>query len=102
MQQRRDQAQVAGHGRLQRQQREDALVDLQVAPVDAVVVGDHHFRQLDVLVLQRFHRAVELLDHDVQASERAVLQLQQLLLEVDAAGGGLGAVRVDRISRTFR
>ena len=31
-------AQVAGHRRLQREQREDPLVDLQVAPVDAVVV----------------------------------------------------------------
>ena len=41
VQQRGDEAQVAGHGRLERQQREDPLVDLQVAPVDAVVVGDH-------------------------------------------------------------
>ena len=43
--------QVAGHRRLQREQREDALVDLQVAPVEPVVVEDHDRGELDVLVL---------------------------------------------------
>ena len=84
MQQRGDQAQVAGHGRLQREQREDPLVHLQVAPVDAVVVGDHHLRELDVLVVQRLEHAVELLDDQVQAAERVGLELAQLLLEVRA------------------
>ena len=69
VQQRRDQAQVAGDGRLQGEQREDALVHLQVAPVDAVVVGDHHLRELDVLVAQRLEHAVELLDDQVEAAE---------------------------------
>ena len=70
VQQRRDEPQVARDGRLQREQREDALVDLQVAPVDAVVVGDHHLRELDVLVLERLEHAVELLDDQVEAAER--------------------------------
>ncbi len=50
VQQGRHHAQVAGHRGLKGEQREDALVDLQVAAVDAVVVGDHHARQLYVLV----------------------------------------------------
>ncbi len=70
VQQRRHQPQVAGDRRLQRQQREDALVDLQVAAVDAVVVGDHHLRELDVLVLQRLEHAVELLDDQIEPAER--------------------------------
>ena len=85
VQQRGDQAQVARDGRLQREQREDALVDLQVAPVDAVVVGDHHLRELDVLVVERLQHAVELLDDQVQAAERVLFELLQLLLEVRAA-----------------
>ena len=75
MQQRRDEPQVAGHRRLQREQREDALVDLQVAPVDAIVVGDHHLRELDVLVRERLEDAIELFDDHVQAAERTVLEL---------------------------
>ncbi len=74
VQQRRHEPQVAGDGRLQREQREDALVDLEVAPVDAVVVGDHHLRELDVLVLERLEHAVELLDDQVQAAERVLLE----------------------------
>ena len=85
VQQRGDEPQVAGHRRLQREQREDPLVDLQVAPVDAVVVGDHHLRQLDVLVGERLEHAVELLDDQVEAAERAGLELAQLGLEVRAA-----------------
>ena len=57
-------------GAWQRQQREDPLVDLEVAAVDAVVVGDHHLGELDVLVLERLERAVELLDDHVEPAER--------------------------------
>ena len=38
---------------------QDPLVDLQVAAVDAVVVGDHQLGELDVLVLDRLERPVE-------------------------------------------
>ena len=66
VQQRRDEPQVAGDRRLQREQRQDALVDLEVAAVEAVVVGDDHRRQLDVLVLERLEHAVELVDDQVE------------------------------------
>ena len=58
-------------------------MDLQVAPVDAVVVVDDHRRQLDVLVQQGLEDAVELLDDDVDAAERPLLERDQLLLVAD-------------------
>ena len=116
MQQRGDEPQIARDGRLQGEQREDALVDLQVAPVDAVVVGDHHLGELDVLVAERLEHAVELLDDQVQAAERVGLEVAQLLLEVRASAGPGQRSRVERLcahrravrgpglpaSRTFR
>ncbi len=57
-------------------------MDLQIAPVDAVVVGDHHLGELDVLVVEGLQHAVQLLDDQVQPPERAPLELEQLLLEV--------------------
>ncbi len=88
MQQGGHEAQVSRHRRLQREQREDALVYLQVAPVDAIVIGDHHLGQLDVLVVERLEHAVELLDHDVDAAEGVLFERRQLFLEVDAAMRG--------------
>ena len=70
VQQRGDEPQVAGHRRLAGEQRQDALVDLEVAAVDAVVVGDDDRGELDVLVLERLERAVELLDDQVEPAER--------------------------------
>ena len=93
VQQRGDEAQVAGDGRLAGEQGEDPLVDLQVAAVDAVVVEDDHRCQLDVLVLQRLEHAVELLDDDVQATQRATLELGELGVEVMADVVGHGAIR---------
>src|SRR5437588_830116 len=68
--QRRDQPQVTRHGGLQCEQREDSLVHLQIAPVDPVVVGDHHLGELHVLVLERLEDAVQLLYDQIQPSER--------------------------------
>ena len=85
MEQRRDQAQVAGDRGLAREQREDPLVGLEIAAVDAVVVGDHDRRELDVLVGERLERAVELVEHDVDRAERAVLERAQLVLEMRPA-----------------
>ena len=62
VQQRGDEPQVAGDRRLAREHRQDPLVDLEVAAVDAVVVGDDDLGQLDVLVLERLGDAVELLE----------------------------------------
>ena len=75
-------------GRLQGEQREDPLVDLQVAPVDAVVVGDHHLGELDVLVVERLEHAVELLDDRCRARRgRAASSSLQLCLEVRRGRG---------------
>ena len=74
VQQRRDQPQVARHRRLARQQREDALMDLEIAAVEAVVVHDDHRGELDVLVLERLEHAVELLEDHVDPAERGLLE----------------------------
>ena len=84
MQQRRDGPQVAGDRRLQREQRQDPLVDLEEAAVDPVVVVDDDRRELDVLVLERLQRAVERRHHQVERAERLLLERAQLVLEVDA------------------
>ena len=60
VQQRGDDPQIAGHRRLPGEKREDALVDLEVAPVDPVVVGHDHADQLNMLVADRLEGAVEL------------------------------------------
>ena len=79
VQQRGDEPQVARHGRLARQQGEDALVDLEVAAVEAVVVEDHHRGELDVLVLERLEHAVELLDDHVDSAESGLLEELELV-----------------------
>ena len=71
VQQRRDQPQVRGDRGLSREQGQDFLVHLQVAAVDAVVVGHDQLGQLDVLVLDRLHSPVEGRGDHVQAFQRA-------------------------------
>jgi hypothetical protein len=66
-------------------------VDLEIAAVDAIVIGDDHLRQLDVLVLESLERAIELLDYQVQATQRPQLELSQLPLKVGAWTGLLSA-----------
>ena len=83
VQQGRDQAQVGRHRRLRGEQRDQALVHLQVAAVDPVVVGDHDLRQLDVLLLDRFQRAPERRRDQVEPAEAARLELLELLLVFD-------------------
>ena len=57
-------------------------MDLEGASVDSVVVGDHHPCQLDVLVFEQpLERAVERLDHHVEATEGVLLQLCQVFME---------------------
>ncbi len=53
---------------------------LQVAAVDAVVVGDDDLGQLDVLVLDRLQGAFQRRADQVEAAERARLEPLQLLL----------------------
>ena len=65
-------------------------MDLQVAAVDAVVVGDHHARQLHVLVPDGLQGAVHRVDDEVQPAQGGLLELGQLLLEVESALIGHG------------
>ena len=51
-------------------------MDLEVAAVDAVVIGDDHVRrQLHVLVADGFQGAVELPDDEVKAAQDLILEL---------------------------
>src|SRR5215217_6750827 len=74
VQQRGDRPQVAGHRRLQREEREDPLMHLEEAAVDPVVVVDDDRRQLDVLVLERLQRAVQRGDHEIERAEGLLLE----------------------------
>ena len=58
-------------------------MDLEVAAVDPVVVGDHDRRELDVAVVERLERAVERRDDEVERAERLLLEPRELLLEVE-------------------
>src|SRR4051812_9118980 len=80
--------QIARHWRLQCEQREDALVDLEIATVDSIIVLDDERRELDVLVMQRLDRAVERRRHEVERPERLLLEPVELVLEVLATTGG--------------
>ena len=62
---------------------------LQVAAVDAVVVGDDDLGQLDVLVLDRFERFLQRRRDQVEPVERAALELLQFLLVLDADDAGI-------------
>ena len=63
---------------------EQLLVHLEVAAVDAVVVGDHDLGELGVLVLDRLDRAAEGLGDHVEPPERALLERREVLLIIDA------------------
>src|SRR5579875_2760193 len=81
VQQRGDQPQLLGAGRRASEQLERPLVDLAVAAIEAVVVGDDDLRELDVLVVERLLSAVELRDDEVEASEDLGLEALQILAE---------------------
>ncbi len=58
MEDREQQAQVAGDRGLEREQRLDRGLDPEEEPVDLVVEGDHLIGELGVALLERPHRAV--------------------------------------------
>ena len=76
-----DDPQVGCNRRLQSEQCEHALVHLEVAAVEPVVVGDDQSGELDVLVLNGLERAVERRDDDVEAPKRLRLERFELLPE---------------------
>ena len=57
-------------------------MDLEVAAVDPIVVGDDHRGELDILVGDRLLRAVQLGDDQVQAAEHLMLELDEVLAEL--------------------
>ena len=65
-------------------------MDLEVAPVHAVVVGDHHLGELHVLVVEGLQHAVELLHHEVDAAEGVLFELAAA---VPGSGPACGARR---------
>ena len=84
-------------GRLEGEQREDALMDLEVAAVEPGVVGDDELARGSMSsVLERLQHAVELLDDEVEPAERRGLQLEDSRVEE------LRGPRASRISRTCR
>ena len=82
MQQRRDDPQVTRDRRLACEQRQDALVHLPIAPVDPLILGDDHLGQLDVVLADRFERAVQLLEHHAEALDRLALELPERFAEL--------------------
>jgi hypothetical protein len=66
--QRGDESQVPRDRGLKGEQREQALVDLDVASVDPVVVGDDDRGVVDVLVAERRKRSVELSGDQIEPS----------------------------------
>src|SRR4051812_20418243 len=75
MQQRGEQAQIAGNRALQRQQRQDLLLHRGAAIVDARVIGQDHGDELDVLVLERLNDAIEQREDEVERSQRELLDV---------------------------
>ena len=99
VQQGRDRPQIGRDRRLQGQQREDPLLDLEVAAVDAVVVMDDDRRELDVLVLERLERAVERRDDEIDPPERLMFEAAEFLLELLATCHSICSLRFSRTGR---
>jgi hypothetical protein len=73
VQQRRVDPQVTRERRLEGQQRQQALVHLDVACVDPGIVSDDDLGELDVMVAERLKRAVDLSHGEIEAPERLAL-----------------------------
>ncbi len=57
-------------------------MDFEVAAVHLVIVGNHHPRQLNVLVGDRLKHSIELADIEVEASERLFFELPEGFVEL--------------------
>jgi hypothetical protein len=57
-------------------------MNLAIAPVDPLVVADHHLRQHDVLSDDRFQRPGQRLQHHVEPPESLTLELLQIFTEL--------------------
>ncbi len=81
-----DRAQVDGHRLVERQQREAAVVDLDVQRVERLVAGEHALDQLAVAVDQALDREAHLLLGQAAHLEQAGLELLELFLKMPDAG----------------
>ena len=77
-------AEIDRDRRLAREQRLDAGLDLDVAPVDLVVEGDHLVGELVVAAGERVERRAERPEDEVALFLEAGLELRQLLGEGDS------------------
>ena len=84
MQHREDEAQVDRDRRLPGEQGLDRLLDLEVAPVDLVVEGDHLVRQLGVCLAERVERAAQRAEDELALLEQARLESVEIFLERDS------------------
>ena len=82
-QDREDEAQVGGDGRLAREQRLDALLDRDVAAVDLVVEADHLVGELVVAARERVQRRAERAQDEIALFLERRLELRELLGERD-------------------
>lgn len=82
MQQRCDEPQVTSRWWISGQKRENSLMDFQVATIDPIIVADHEGRQLNVLILQRLHHAVDLFNDDVERTKRLLLEQCEPLIDM--------------------
>ena len=81
MQQRQDEPEVAGDGRLAREQQLDLLLDPEVVAVDLVVEGDDFVGELEVALGERVQRPTQRAQDERSLLLQARLELVELLLE---------------------
>ena len=80
----RDEPQVRGDRRLQREERQDPVVELEVDPVDLVVARDDTLRPVVVVLDHRLHGVVDGVTGEFAEREQLQLHLVELLVEVRA------------------
>ena len=79
---RNDGAEVGGHGLMEGQELETAIVDLDVQVVDRFVAGDHGLQDLGLALHHRLHRHPHPLFRQAAHGEQALLERFELLLEM--------------------
>ena len=77
-----DRPQVDGHRLVEREQREAAVVDLDVQPVHRLVAAQHAVDQFAIAIDERLHGEAHLFLGQAAHLEQPGLELLQLLLKV--------------------
>ncbi|GIU98311.1 MAG: hypothetical protein KatS3mg013_2114 [Actinomycetota bacterium] len=84
VQDRRDEPELAGHRRLEGQQRQRVVVDPQVQVIDPVVVLDHATREGLVAAHEGVDRAGDRLPGELAEAQEVELELLEALVELSA------------------